>query len=330
MKTTITSNMCKHLMVTGIVATFVFASGAALADYPERPITLVVPWAAGGGTDATARTIGRALEEQLGQTVNVVNRTGGSGVVGHTAMLNAAPDGYTIGLATGEVNMMHWLGLTDLTYEDFTPIGQINYDFPGVQVAADSPYESLEELVEAIRTEPKGTFTASGTGLGGVWHLAFAGFLMDQGIEADRVSWIPSEGAAPAMTELVSGGIDVVPSSVPEARSMIEAGKVKSFTVMSPERIPSFPNVPTLREEIGSDYQVGEWRGIAGPKGMPPEVVATLEEALEEAYKSDTYQDFMKQQGFGTEWRNAEEFGKFMAEMDQVFGNIVEQVGLAN
>ncbi|WP_413616671.1 tripartite tricarboxylate transporter substrate binding protein [Halomonas cupida] len=322
--------MCKHLMVTGIVATFVFASGAALADYPERPITLVVPWAAGGGTDATARTIGRALEEQLGQTVNVVNRTGGSGVVGHTAMLNAAPDGYTIGLATGEVNMMHWLGLTDLTYEDFTPIGQINYDFPGVQVAADSPYESLEELVEAIRTEPKGTFTASGTGLGGVWHLAFAGFLMDQGIEADRVSWIPSEGAAPAMTELVSGGIDVVPSSVPEARSMIEAGKVKSFTVMSPERIPSFPNVPTLREEIGSDYQVGEWRGIAGPKGMPPEVVATLEEALEEAYKSDTYQDFMKQQGFGTEWRNAEEFGKFMAEMDQVFGNIVEQVGLAN
>ncbi|WP_073433756.1 tripartite tricarboxylate transporter substrate binding protein [Halomonas cupida] len=322
--------MCKHLMVTGIVATFVFASGAALADYPERPITLVVPWAAGGGTDATARTIGRALEEQLGQTVNVVNRTGGSGVVGHTAMLNAAPDGYTIGLATGEVNMMHWLGLTDLTYEDFTPIGQINYDFPGVQVAADSPYESLEELVEAIRTEPKGTFTASGTGLGGVWHLAFAGFLMDQGIEADRVSWIPSEGAAPAMTELVSGGIDIVPSSVPEARSMIEAGKVKSFTVMSPERIPSFPNVPTLREEIGSDYQVGEWRGIAGPKGMPPEVVATLEEALEEAYKSDTYQDFMKQQGFGTEWRNAEEFGKFMAEMDQVFGNIVEQVGLAN
>ncbi|GEN22471.1 hypothetical protein HCU01_04200 [Halomonas cupida] len=301
-----------------------------MADYPERPITLVVPWAAGGGTDATARTIGRALEEQLGQTVNVVNRTGGSGVVGHTAMLNAAPDGYTIGLATGEVNMMHWLGLTDLTYEDFTPIGQINYDFPGVQVAADSPYESLEELVEAIRTEPKGTFTASGTGLGGVWHLAFAGFLMDQGIEADRVSWIPSEGAAPAMTELVSGGIDIVPSSVPEARSMIEAGKVKSFTVMSPERIPSFPNVPTLREEIGSDYQVGEWRGIAGPKGMPPEVVATLEEALEEAYKSDTYQDFMKQQGFGTEWRNAEEFGKFMAEMDQVFGNIVEQVGLAN
>lgn len=132
------------------------------------------------------------------------------------------------------------------------------------------------------------------------------------------------------MTELVSGGIDIVPSSVPEARSMIEAGRVKSFAVMSPERIPSFPDVPTTNEIIGSSYQVGEWRGIAGPQGMDPDVVATLESALEAAYNSDTYQEFMNQQGFGTEWRNAEEFGQLMQDMDGVFGEIVEQVGLAN
>ncbi|WP_148253756.1 tripartite tricarboxylate transporter substrate binding protein [Aidingimonas lacisalsi] len=319
----------KTTLLSSIAATVLIASGPLFADYPERPITLIVPWAAGGGTDATARTIGKALEEQLGQTVNVVNRTGGSGVVGHTAISNADPDGYTIGLATGEVNMMHWLGLTDLTYRDFTPIAQINYDFPGVQVASDAPYDSLEELVEAIREEPKGTFTASGTGQGGVWHLAFAGFLMDQGMAADKVRWIPSEGAAPAMTELASGGIDIVPSSVPEARSMIEAGRVKSLGVMAPERIPSFPDVPTIEEELGTDYQVGEWRGIAGPTGMDPEVVSTLESALEDAYNSDTYQDFMSEQGFGTEWRNAEEFGNLMEEMDAVFGDIVQQVGLA-
>ncbi|MGP9677703.1 tripartite tricarboxylate transporter substrate binding protein [Halomonas sp. AOP27-A1-41] len=320
----------KTLLASSVAAAVLVASGAALADYPERPITLIVPWAAGGGTDATARTIARALEEELDQNVNVVNRTGGSGVVGHTAMVNAKPDGYTLGLATGEVNMMHWQGLTNLTYEDFTPIAQINYDFPGIQVAADSPYASLEELLDAIRTEPKGTFTASGTGQGGVWHLAFAGFLMDQNIPADQVTWIPSEGAAPAMVELVSGGIDIVPSSVPEARSMMEAGRVKSFAVMSPERIPSFPDTPTTNELIDSSYQVGEWRGIAGPKGMDPEIVATLEAALEAAYNSDTYQEFMDQQGFGTEWRNAEEFGQLMQEMDSVFGEIVEQVGLAN
>ncbi|WP_447957117.1 tripartite tricarboxylate transporter substrate binding protein [Vreelandella sp. EE7] len=317
---------CSSLLAVGVMV----SAGAAYADYPERPLTLIVPWAAGGGTDATARTIARALEEELGQNVNVVNRTGGSGVVGHTAMLNAAPDGYTIGLATVEVNTMHWQGLTELTYEDFTPIGQINYDPPGIQVAEDSEYESLEVLLDAIRSEPKGSFTASGTGQGGIWHLAFTGFLMDQDIPADQVIWIPSEGSAPAMTELAAGGIDIVSTSIPEARSMMDAGRVSSFAVMSPERLAEFPDIPTTSELVDSGYQVGAWRGIVGPAGMDPDVVATLESALEAAYESDTYQNFMSQRGFGTEWRNAEEFAQLMEEMDGVLGEIVEQVGLAN
>lgn len=304
-------------------------AGPALADYPEKPITIIVPWAAGGGTDATARTIAKAMEEELDATVNVVNRTGGSGVVGHSAIARANPDGYTLGLVTGEINMMHWQGLTDLTYRDYTPIAQINYDYAGVQVAADGPFDDLEDLVKTVGEQPKGTYTASGTGQGGVWHLAFAGFLMDQGLEPDRVTWIPSQGAAPAMTELAAGGIDIVPSSVPEGRSMIEAGRANSLGIMAPERLDSFPDVPTVQEAIGSDYQIGEWRGIAGPKGMDPEIVSTLEDALEAAYNSDTYQGFMAKQGFGTEWRNAEEFGQLMADMDERFGKIVEQVGLA-
>ncbi|WP_040243525.1 tripartite tricarboxylate transporter substrate binding protein [Chromohalobacter japonicus] len=304
-------------------------AGPALADYPEKPITIIVPWAAGGGTDATARTIGKALEEELGATVNVVNRTGGSGVVGHSAIARANPDGYTLGLVTGEINMMHWQGLTDLTYRDYTPIAQINYDYAGVQVAADGPFDDLEDLVNTVGDQPKGTYNASGTGQGGVWHLAFAGFLMDQGMEPDRVTWIPSQGAAPAMTELAAGGIDIVPSSVPEGRSMIESGRAASLGIMAPERLDSFPDVPTVQEAIGSDYQIGEWRGIAGPKGMDPEIVSTLEDALEAAYNSDTYQGFMAKQGFGTEWRNAEEFGQLMADMDERFGKIVKQVGLA-
>lgn len=269
------------------------------------------------------------MEEELDATVNVVNRTGGSGVVGHSAIARANPDGYTLGLVTGEINMMHWQGLTDLTYRDYTPIAQINYDYAGVQVAADGPFDDLEDLVKTVGEQPKGTYTASGTGQGGVWHLAFAGFLMDQGLEPDRVTWIPSQGAAPAMTELAAGGIDIVPSSVPEGRSMIEAGRANSLGIMAPERLDSFPDVPTVQEAIGSDYQIGEWRGIAGPKGMDPEIVSTLEDALEAAYNSDTYQGFMAKQGFGTEWRNAEEFGQLMADMDERFGKIVEQVGLA-
>src|SRR5256884_8469014 len=111
-----------------LLAALLFAASSAFAAYPERPITLIVPWGAGGGTDATARIIGTLLEKELGQPVNVVNRTGGSGVVGHAAIASAPADGYTIGLITVEISMMHWQGLTELSGASYTPIGLVNAD----------------------------------------------------------------------------------------------------------------------------------------------------------------------------------------------------------
>src|SRR5690606_24276429 len=127
---------------------------------------------------------------------------------------------------------------------------------------------------------------------------------------------------------LAAGGIDIVPSSVPEARAMIEAGKAKGLAVVSPERNPSFPDIPTIKEALNSDYQLGEWRGVAGPKGMDPAIVAKLDKALEAAYKSDLYQDFMTKQGFGMEWRNAADFKSFLAENDEYMRRIIEGIGL--
>lgn len=314
----------KSLVLSVLLASPVMA----MADYPDKPIQLIVPWAAGGGSDAAARGIAAALEQELGTTVNVVNRTGGSGVVGHTVMATAKPDGYTLGFITGELNMMHWQGLTKINREDFTPIGMTNYDYPGVQISADAPYNDITELLSTIKEKPKGTFKASGTGMGGIWHVAFAGLLMDQGIAPDQVTWIPSQGAAPAMVELAAGGLEIVPSSVPEARAMIDAGKAKGLAVVSPERNPSFPNIPTIKETLSSDYSLGEWRGVAGPKDMDPAVVAKLEKALEAAYKSELYQDFMTKQGFGMEWRNADDFKTFLAENDAYMGRIIEGIGL--
>ena len=155
-----------------------FVSPAALGAYPERPITLIVPWGAGGGTDATARIIGSLLEKELSQPVNVVNRTGGSGVVGHAAIASAAPDGYTIGIVTVEIGMMHWQGLTELNGASYTPIGLVNADPAGLQVRSDAPYKTANELVAAVKANP-GKFKASGTGQGGIWHLAIAGMLQD-------------------------------------------------------------------------------------------------------------------------------------------------------
>ncbi|KFF49936.1 ABC transporter substrate-binding protein [Gammaproteobacteria bacterium MFB021] len=313
-----------------LLAAAVVASPAAWAEYPDKPITLIVPWAAGGGTDATARIIASALEQDLGQTINVVNRTGGSGVVGHTAIANARPDGYTLGLATVELDMMHWQGLTSLTYQDFTPIGQINFDSASLSVGKDSPFKDLEDFVAQVKSHPAGTYTASGTGLGGIWHVALNGFLMDQGIAAGKLTWIPSQGSAPAMTELASGSIDLVASSLPEARAMIEAGEIRSLGVMTPERLSGFPDIPTFHEQLGSDFSLGAWRGVVGPKGLDEAVVKRLETALKTAYDSDAYQNFMAKQGYGVVWRDADDFETLMAEDDAKFGEIMKQMGLAH
>src|SRR5438094_8466789 len=129
------SSIRRGLAVVAVVLIALIPATPTFAAYPDRPITLIVPWGAGGGTDATARIIGVLLEKELGQPVNVVNRTGGSGVVGHSAIAQASPDGYTIGIVTVEIGMMHWQGLTELNGASYTPIGLVNADPAGVQVA---------------------------------------------------------------------------------------------------------------------------------------------------------------------------------------------------
>ena len=253
---------CAAVMTLGL------GLAAAEAAYPDRPITIIVPWGAGGGTDATARILASLMEQELGQPVNVVNRTGGSGVVGHSAIASAEPDGYTLGIVTVEIGMMHWAGLTDLTYQDYTPLALYNEDPAGVQIRADSEFASVDELLTHVRENPEGTLKGSGTGQGGIWHLALAGMLKTAGIEPAMVPWVPSEGAAPGLQDLVAGGVDVVTCSVPEAQSLIDAGRVKSLAVMGAERNPSFPDVPTL-QEVGIDWRMGAWRGVAGPAGLP-------------------------------------------------------------
>ncbi len=321
----------------GLIASIAAASAAgtlpregfAQAGYPNRPLTLVVPWGAGGGTDATARIVGALLEKDFGQPVNVVNRTGGSGVVGHSAIATAPPDGYTIGMITVEITMMHHQGLTDLKPASYTPLALMNEDPPGVQVKADSPYKTVKDLADAIKAAPAGRFKASGTSQGGIWHLALIGWLGAMGLKPNHVAWVPSNGAAPAMQDLAAGGIDMVTCSVPEARAMIDAGRARSLAIMAAERNPQFKDVPTLNESLGINHSVGAWRGIAGPKGLPADVQARLVAALKKAYESKEFTDFMGNRGFGTKWADPQAFAAFMDEGDQKMGTAMKAAGLA-
>ncbi len=309
-------------------AAFGFKPARAQA-YPARPVTVIVPWGAGGGTDATARIVAALLEKDLGQPFNVVNRTGGSGVVGHSAIATAQPDGYTIGMLTVEISMMHWQGLTELTPKSYTPLALMNEDPPGIQVSSSSPYKTVKELAEAIKAAPPGKFKASGTGQGGIWHLALVGWMQAMGLPANQVAWVPSNGAAPAMQDLAAGGLDLTTCSVPEARAIIEAGKAKSLAIMAPARNPVFKDVPTLKEAMGIDYATGAWRGIAGPKNLPPEIASKLTAALKKVYDSAEFKDFMNNRGFGTVWGDAGHFAGFMDKGDAQMGEAMKAAGLS-
>jgi tripartite-type tricarboxylate transporter receptor subunit TctC len=301
---------------------------AAAQNYPSRPITLIVPWGAGGGTDATARIIGSLLEKDLGQPINVVNRTGGSGVVGHAAIASAPPDGYTIGMATVEIGMMHWQGLTELSGASYTPIGLVNADPAGIQVRADAPYKDVKGLLAAIKANP-GKYKASGTGQGGIWHLAIAGLLRDQKIDPAAVPWVPSNGAAPGLQDMVAGGVEIAPVSLPEARSLIDAGKVKSLAIMNDKPSALYPQVPTLKAAIGSDWTMAAWRGIVAPKNLPKDIQDKLAAAVRKVATSKEYADFMTQRGFGVVYAGPEEFGKYMAKSDAELGATMKAVGIA-
>jgi tripartite-type tricarboxylate transporter receptor subunit TctC len=301
----------------------------AQTAWPNRPVTIICPWGAGGGTDATARIIANLLEKDLGQPFNVVNRTGGSGVVGHSAIATAPADGYTLGMITVEIAMMHWQKLTELEPTSYTPLALMNEDPPGVTVSASSPYANIKALADAIKASTPGKFKASGTGQGGIWHLALIGWLQAMGLKLDHVAWVPSNGAGPAMQDLAANGIDLVTCSIPESRALVEAGKAKSLAIMANARNPQFPNVPTLKEGAAVDYSVGAWRGIAGPKGLPADITAKVVGALKKANDSKEYRDFMANRGFGVTWADAAGFAGFMANADKAMGTAMKAAGLA-
>jgi tripartite-type tricarboxylate transporter receptor subunit TctC len=322
--------MLRHVgrLCAALLAAACLIGTAAQAAFPDRPITLIVPWAAGGGTDAVARQIAMMLERDLKQPVNVVNRIGGSGVVGHSAIAGAAPDGYTIGMITLEINMMHWVGLTTLTSDQFTPFALMNTDAAAIHVRADSPFKTVKELFAHIKANPN-KVVASGSGQGGSWHLALAGLMQAEGVSPLSIRWVPSTGAATALTDLAAGGVEFVSTSMPEAEALLKAGRLRSLVFMSGKRAANFPDVPTVDEATGHKWHKGVWRAMVGPKGMPKEIATQYEMLLKKVYDSSEFQEFMNKRGFDLAWMGSVEFAQFLKKDDEEIGAILKSLGLA-
>ena len=198
---------------------------------------------------------------------------------------------------TVELDMMHWMGLTPITYKEFTPVALVNIDAAGVQVARDAPWKNSEGALGLRQGEPR---QGQGVrdGKGGIWDLARAGMLKTAGIPVDAMPWVPSTGAATGLQELAAGGVQVVTASLVEGRSLIEAKKVRALANMADVRDPVFPDVPTLKEQ-GLNWTMGAWRGFALPKGTSAEIQGYYEKAMDKVVKSKEFVDFMKGGPFG-------------------------------
>lgn len=287
-------------------------------NFPSRPILLVCPWAAGGGTDRVARQVGALLEQELKVQVNVVNKTGGEGVTGHSEGALAKPDGYTLTLMTVEINMLHWRGLTRLSWKDFEPVMLLNRDPAAIFVRSDAPWATLKDLEAAVRKGDR-PLRAAGTAAGGIWHLALGGWLDRLGLPPAAIPWISIPGSAPSLQELIAGGIDLVCCSLPEARALLAGGKVRCLGVMSPERLDAFPTVPTLREQ-GVDWSMGAWRGIGLPRGTPKAVVDRLSRAFEQVATNDAFLKAMATAGHGTAAEPPDVFRTSLQAVDAQMG----------
>jgi tripartite-type tricarboxylate transporter receptor subunit TctC len=303
---------------------------AMAQDYPNRPITMIVPWAAGGGTDILMRALSPAMEQAIGQPVNVVNRTGGSGLVGHSAMAQSAPDGYNIGTINVDLSQLVCQKLTDLSADKFTQIALLNVEHSAVIVNADSKFNSLSEAIEAIKSSPPGTFTASGSGTGSIYHLAWVGLMVAAGIEPDRVTWVPSQGGGPSLQDVSSGAVDFVTPPLSDSKVLLDAGKIKALGTMSPERNAVFPDVPTIKEAIGVEWNLATWRMIGAPAGLPDDIKAKLLDAIKVAYEGETFQNFMKERGFAFSWLGPDEARAFHAEQDKAICDVMKVAGMVD
>ncbi|MBA3448016.1 MAG: tripartite tricarboxylate transporter substrate binding protein [Pseudaminobacter sp.] len=314
-------------LVTGALA--VLLAGPALAqDYPSRPVTMIVPWAAGGGTDILIRALTPDMEKALGQPVNVANRTGGSGLVGHTAMAGSAPDGYTIGTINVDLSQLVCQGLTDLSADKFTHIALLNVEYSAVLVNADSEFNTLAEAIKAIKDNPPGTYTASGSGAGSIYHLAWVGLMVAAGIEPDRVTWVPSQGGGPSLQDAASGAVDFVTPPLSDSHTLIKAGKIKPLATMGFERFSKLPDVPTIEEAIGVKWNLATWRMIGAPANLPEEQKAKVLASVKAAYDGENFQNFMKERGFALSWLGPEEARAFHAEQDKAICEVMKAAGM--
>lgn len=301
------------------------SSQQALAQgaFPQREVTIVVPFNPGGASDMTARIIAKGMESELGKPVVVVNKAGGSGGVGMSMVARSAPDGYTISYIPVELVMHKALKLSDLGPDSFDYIGQTTMVPAALTVPVDAPYNTVADFVKYAKANP-GKVRVGNSGAGSIWHIAASALEINQKVQFNH---IPFEGAAPAVTALMGKHIEAVTVNSGEVKAGVDAGKLKILAVMTPERDPAFPKVPTMIES-GVKLEFVGWGGFAVAKGTPKPIVATLSAALKKAASTDDFKNFITSRGMIVKYRSAEEFKPFVDGQYVFFNDLLSKMEL--
>ncbi len=311
------------------VATFALhtAAMAAQTQWPEKPVTMVVPFPPGGPTDIVARLLAQQLTERLGQTVIVENKGGANATIGMQAVASAKPDGYTILYNTSSIALSPAL-YKSLSYDPKTAFDPVSStaNIPLVLLVNPKvPVKTVEEFKSYVQ-ENGDKISYGSAGAGNITHLG--AFLMSKGVGLNA-QHVPYKGSAPAMIDLVGGQTQFMLNTLNDSLSFIRDGKVKALALASIERNNDvLPNVPTLSETVLKDFEIGAWQGVVVPKGTPVSVVQKLNKTIRDSLASDKMTQQLKGQGAEILGSSPEEYGAFiMAEMDR-WKKAVEEAGV--
>jgi tripartite-type tricarboxylate transporter receptor subunit TctC len=303
----------------------VFA-GASLAQYPAKPVRIVVPYPPGGTVDVVARNLAQQLTVQTGQQFIVDNRAGANGTIGSDFVSKAAPDGYTL-LVQASIFVINPLFLRNVPYDvqrDFTPVANIG-SVPLLVTAHPSvPAGNLREFVALVRANPD-KYTFATTGLGSAGHLTEEVIRRDAGLQ---ILIVPYKGAGPALTDIVGGQVSALADPLPSSYPHVKAGRLRALAVTSRERLAFMPEVPTMAESGFPGFEMLSWYGLWGPPGLPRDVVDRLAAEVAKAVKAPEMQEKLAAQGFLPKGSTAPEFATYVRDEIAKYARIVKEANI--
>lgn len=321
-------NLIKSLLVIGLCV--MAAAGASAADYPDRPVHVIVAFPPGGGTDGAARLVNDKVAAALGQPLVIENRAGAGGLIGAQAAARSVPDGYTLFFGTGAELMISPITRKNAPYDvlrDFTPISEVGSVSFVLVVPATSPINSVKELIERSKTGTRaGGLNFSSFGVGSTNHLIGEMFKAATGVQATHVAY---KGSQDAILALISGQVDYAFETISTALPQIKAGKLKALATPSPQRMKDLPDVPTLVESGYKDLIAEGWMGVLGPAGLPPPIVDRVNAAVVGALRDRDIVDQFAARGVKVVGGTSEQFRSMLRSEASRWRKVVDAAGIS-